>query len=258
MNSTLAEKQREYIETFPKAEECQIWIDFDGTITKKDTLDELILKYSIDDSWELIEKKWQAGLIGSRQCLEEEFALLRIPKEELHKSIENIEVDAGIFELLNIIRTKSIPIAIVSDGVDLFINQILNNNGIRDITIRSNTVEYNEPHLKLICPNNNPDCAVDSAHCKCLSIDSLKVPDKKSIYIGDGLSDLCAAKYSDFVFAKGTLAKSLSAEGKLFFEFKNLTQIVNFIIKKWEVYITFFICHDFFTRIMPAFMDIID
>jgi 2,3-diketo-5-methylthio-1-phosphopentane phosphatase len=258
MNTTLAKKQREYFETFPKAEECQIWIDFDGTITKKDTLDELILKYSIDDSWELIEKRWQAGLIGSRQCLEEEFALLRIPREELHKCIENIEVDDGIFELLNIIKTYSIPIAIVSDGVDLFINQILDNNGIHDITIRSNSIEYNEPYLKLICPNTNDNCVVDSAHCKCLSMDSLKAPGKKSIYIGDGLSDLCAAKHSDFIFAKGALAKNLFAEGKLFFEFKNITQIVNFIIKKWEVYMIFFICHDFFTRIMPVCIDFFD
>jgi 2,3-diketo-5-methylthio-1-phosphopentane phosphatase len=202
MSSTLAEKQRVYFETFPEIMECQIWIDFDGTITKKDTLDELILKYSIDDSWKLIEKRWQAGLIGSRQCIEEEFALLRIPKAELYKSIENIEIDAGIFKLLNIIKTYSIPITIVSDGVDLFINQVLNNNGIHGIAIRSNSIEYNEPYLKLICPYNNINCVVGSAHCKCLSMNSLKTPDKKSVYIGDGLSDLRAAKHADSIFAK--------------------------------------------------------
>ncbi|MCL1864723.1 MAG: MtnX-like HAD-IB family phosphatase [Spirochaetes bacterium] len=235
MNNTSAEKQREYFETFPEAGQCQIWIDFDGTITKKDTLDELIFKYSIDDSWKLIEKRWQAGLIGSRQCLEEEFALLRIPKAELHKSIENIEVDDGIFNLLKIIKTYSIPITIVSDGVDLFINQILKNNNIHGITIRSNTIEHNEPYLKLICPYNNTNCPVGSAHCKCLSMDTLTAANKKSIYIGDGLSDLCAAKHSDFIFAKGALAKNLTTEGKLFFEFKDLTQIADFIIEKWEI-----------------------
>ena len=235
MNSTVAEKQREYFETFPEADQCQIWIDFDGTITKKDTLDELIFKYSIDDSWKLIEKRWQAGIIGSRQCLEEEFELLRIPKAELHKSIENIEVDDGIFDLLNIIKAYSVSITIVSDGVDLFINQILKNNGIHGITIRSNTIEYNDPYLKLICPNNNVNCAVDSAHCKCLSMDTLREVNKKSIYIGDGLSDLCAAKSSDFIFAKGTLAKNLTTEGKLFFEFKDLAQIADFIIEKGNI-----------------------
>ena len=235
MNSTPAEKQKKYFETFPEAGQCQIWIDFDGTITKKDTLDELIFKYSVDDSWKLIEKRWQAGLIGSRQCIEEEFALLRIPKEELHRSIKDIEVDDGIFHLLKIIKTYSIPIAIVSDGVDLFINRILENNGIHGIPIRSNSVEYKDPYLKLICPNSNANCGVSSAHCKCLSMDTLGEPDKKSIYIGDGLSDLCAAKHSDFIFAKGALAKNLTSEGKLFFEFKDLTQIADFIIEKWEV-----------------------
>jgi len=233
MNSRLVQRQREYFDTFPEMGECQVWLDFDGTITKKDTLDSLILKYSIDDSWKLIEKRWQAGLIGSRQCLEEEFALLRIPGAELYRFIESIEIDEGIFDLLSVIKAHSIPVAIVSDGIDLFINQILANNGIRDVTVRSNTVEYNEPYLKLICPYSNADCPVNSAHCKCLSIDTLGTPGKKSIYIGDGLSDLCAAKRSDFVFAKGVLAKNLTTSGNLFFGFTNLAQVADFIGKRW-------------------------
>jgi 2-hydroxy-3-keto-5-methylthiopentenyl-1-phosphate phosphatase len=66
-------------------------------------------------------------------------------------------------------------------------------------------------------------------------MDTLREPDKKSIYIGDGLSDLCAAKYSDFIFAKGALAKNLTAEGKLFVEFKDITQITDFMINRWEI-----------------------
>jgi len=234
MNNKSAQKQREYFETFPEAEQCQIWIDFDGTITKKDTLDGLILEYSVDDSWKLIEKRWQAGLIGSRQCLEEEFALLRVPKAQLDKFIETIEIDEGIFDLLDAAKTYSAPIVIVSDGGDLFINQVLANNAIRDITVRSNKVIYDEPYLKLTYPYNNPNCAVNSAHCKCLSMDTLGTPNKKSVYIGDGLSDLCAAKRSDFVFAKGVLAKRLTAKGELFFGFENLAQVADFIIQKWK------------------------
>jgi len=237
MNSILAQKQKEYFAAFPEASQCQIWIDFDGTITKKDTLDELILKYSIDDSWKLIEKKWQAGLIGSRKCLEEEFALLRVTKTELQKHIENIEIDDGLFDLLNIIKTYSIPVAIVSDGIDLFINRVLANHGIHNIAIRSNSIEYDEPYLKLICPYSNADCITGAAHCKCLSMDVLKASAKKSVYIGDGLSDLCAAERSDFVFAKEEklLAKNLTAKEKLFFEFKDLAQIADFITNRWKV-----------------------
>src|SRR5208337_922479 len=151
--------------TLPEVYISQVWIDFDGTISERDTLDELISKYSINDSWKLVEERWHAGLIGSRQCLEEEFALLRIPASELHSSIEGIGVDKGIFNLLNIFDTFSIPVAIVSDGVDIFIKQILKNNGISGIPIRSNTIEYTEPFLKLKCLHNNPDCDSKAAHC---------------------------------------------------------------------------------------------
>jgi len=233
MNNMILVKERNYLDCLPEAMDAQLWIDFDGTITKKDTLNELIENYSIDNSWELIEQRWAAGHIGSRQCLEEEFALLRIPKDELHTAIERIEIDKGIIKLLKIAKSHSLTVAILSDGVDFFINQILKNNGITDVAIRSNSIEYTEPRLKLICPNTNPKCRVGSAHCKCSSIAALGDSDKKSIYIGDGRSDLCAARHSEFVFAKETLASCLEKEGINFYEFNDLTEIADILTDSW-------------------------
>ncbi len=233
MNKQISVKEKKYTDSMPEAEISQLWIDFDGTITKKDTLDELIKNYSIDNSWELIEQRWQSGFIGSRQCLEEEFALLRIPKSKLHKAIENIEVDEGIFELLKIMRSHSIPVAILSDGVDIFIKQILKNNGITGMPIRSNTIAYNDPYLKLLCPHSNPKCDVGAAHCKCSSMYALGSFDKRSIYIGDGLSDYCAARHSDFIFAKGALAKRLEKENIPFCEFNDLSDVSETLVEIW-------------------------
>src|SRR5208283_2141501 len=114
----------------PSAEECQVWIDFDGTITQKDTLDELINKYSIDNSWETYEQQWQAGTMGSRECLEKEISLLKIPSAELEKVITDFRVDSCIHNLLQLLQDFNVPVAILSDGIDSFIKQILYNNGI--------------------------------------------------------------------------------------------------------------------------------
>ena len=67
----------------PEAGAAQVWLDFDGTLTRRDVLDDLIVRYARDESWKLIEERWQAGLIGSRQCLSEEFALLDVSHGEL-------------------------------------------------------------------------------------------------------------------------------------------------------------------------------
>jgi 2-hydroxy-3-keto-5-methylthiopentenyl-1-phosphate phosphatase len=218
----------------PQARECQVWIDFDGTITQKDTLDELINKYSVDNSWELIERQWQAGLLGSRECLEKEFSLLKIPSAELERVIQDFRVDSGIHNLLQLLRDFNVPITILSDGIDIFIEQILYNNGISDILIRSNTMLYKEPRLELKCPHNDPGCDVNAAHCKCSSISKLGDPHKRSIYIGDGHSDLCPARKADFIFAKNALAQCLNKEKRPFVGFSDLLDVTSFLSAKWN------------------------
>jgi 2-hydroxy-3-keto-5-methylthiopentenyl-1-phosphate phosphatase len=44
-------------------------------------------------------------------------------------------------------------------------------------------------------------------------------------YVGDGWSDRCAAKAADLVFARGTLAEHLAAEGVPFQPFDDLFDV---------------------------------
>src|SRR5262249_37911490 len=60
----------------------------DGTITRSDVLDELIARFAEDDSWKRIEWLWQSGRIGSRACLEREFALLRAEADQIEQLLK--------------------------------------------------------------------------------------------------------------------------------------------------------------------------
>ena len=40
----------------PLPARSQLWIDFDGTITRQDVLDELIRRYAADDSWKSVAR----------------------------------------------------------------------------------------------------------------------------------------------------------------------------------------------------------
>lgn len=48
----------------------QFFCDFDGTITKEDTLNKFLRVYAKTD-WLEVEEKWMNGAIGSKQCIEE-------------------------------------------------------------------------------------------------------------------------------------------------------------------------------------------
>jgi len=218
----------------PPAERCQVWIDFDGTITTKDVLDELIGHYAADDSWRKAEELWQRGEIGSRECLERQFAVVKIGNDDLESFLDRIKPDPGAVALFALLHRASVPHAVLSDGVDLFIQWVLGRNGIQPAAVRSNTIERAGDRMSLRCPWSDKDCQSASAHCKCASMAALSQKNRKSIYIGDGRSDLCPSRKVDFVFAKGRLAESLASEGISFIRFKTLADVTRILEEAWQ------------------------
>ena len=218
----------------PPAERCQVWIDFDGTITTQDVLDELIDHYAMDDSWRKAEELWQRGEIGSRECLERQFAVVKIADGDLESFLDRIKPDPGAAGLFALLKRAGVPHAVLSDGVDLFIQRILGRNGLHVPIVRSNTIDRVGDRMTLRSPWSAQDCQTAAAHCKCASMIALSEKSRKSIYIGDGRSDLCPSRKTDFVFAKGRLAESLGSEGIGFIRFKTLADVTQTLEQAWE------------------------
>ena len=214
-------------------ETLQVWIDFDGTISRKDVLDELIRNYAINESWRLIEERWLAGLIGSRECLSQEFALINISLPELNDFLDRIEIDPGIHPLLALLREHKVPVAVLSDGVERFIRRILLRHGIRNMEIRANKITHRAGRLKLSCPHSSSECVAQAAHCKCASANALCHPARKTVYIGDGRSDLCPARGADWVFAKGVLARALTHEHISYIPYLTLQDVTATLSRVW-------------------------
>lgn len=218
----------------PSPDEVEVWLDFDGTITKRDVLDELIARFAVNDSWRTVEREWQRGDIGSYDCLRREFALLRVRDSELSDLLRGIAVDEGAKPLFELLSTLRIPVAILSDGVDLFIRRILENHDLGSVTVRSNSIKRNGDRIGLRTPFSSPACESSAAHCKCNSMKTLGIPGHRSIYIGDGRSDLCPARKANVVFAKGVLASCLSSEGIPYRRFDTLRDVAYILAAAWE------------------------
>jgi len=218
----------------PLPEEAQVILDFDGTITRRDVLDDLVLRYSVDDSWKRLEKQWQAGLIGSHECLSREFDLLRIGREELDRFLDRVEMDPGTRELFQTLSSHQVPAMILSDGIERFIRRLLARCGIHEMTVRANAVEHTGDRLRLICPNSSKLCEMTAAHCKCASARELKWPGRRLVYVGDGRSDLCPAHKADVVFAKGVLARELTRRAIPYLPFETLKDVNNALTRAWR------------------------
>ncbi|MBR1617047.1 MtnX-like HAD-IB family phosphatase [bacterium] len=201
--------------------------DFDGTITKEDSLYNFFKEYA-KPYWLEIEKMWQDGKIGSRECLKKQFDLIEnLTPELIEEYTDKIEID-DYFKEFNELRLKcNKNLIIVSDGVDYFINKILQKNDIKGIEIVSNHAEFINGKFTISFPNGFQDCQTNSGTCKCKIVKDLKSKYKKVVYIGDGASDFCVATCADLLFAKSSLLTYCKNKDINCIEYQNFKGVID-------------------------------
>ena len=206
--------------------------DFDGTISKKDGLYTFISNYAQGD-WERIEQDWVEGKIDSKECLIEEFKLIPNLSEELISNfIETLGIDEYFAEFYKYTLEHNIDFYVVSDGIDYFIDRVLNKYGLCDLKIISNHGEFRGKNFEITFPNDNPNCINNAGTCKCAVLKNLREHYKKIYYIGDGVSDYCVSDKSDILFAKSRLAKYSTENNIKYTEYKNFNDIKNYFEQK--------------------------
>lgn len=185
-----------------------IFCDFDGTITFFDVTDSLLERFA-RPGWKVIEQEWEQGLIGSRECLDRQIQLLDMTHNELDHHLSQVEIDPDFVAFVEVTQARGYPMMIVSDGLDYSIRHILNRYNITGLPIFANQLHpIGKRSWKLTFPNFNKACGFASGHCKCATMNRVQLPvvnQRRTLLIGDGRSDFCAAEEADFVFAKHKL-----------------------------------------------------
>ena len=189
-----------------------VFFDFDNTITTIDVIDDMLERFSGDDGWKDLEKRWQREEIGSRECLKGQVEGIRVGKDKLDTYLATIKIDPYFKKLLQLFKTRDIPVLIVSDNFDYMLKDILKRNNIPDMETYCNIVDISDDKLKPSFPYSNKECG-DCANCKKTHILSKRRDGMTAVYIGDGKSDVCASRISDIVFAKGYLKDLFIKEG---------------------------------------------
>ncbi|MGO3742031.1 MtnX-like HAD-IB family phosphatase [Kerstersia sp.] len=202
----MSEGLRQKVEPPGRQAGAPAWViqcDFDGTISRRDVIDSLLLRYG-KDGWRALEEAWERGEIGSRECMQQQVALLDMSREELHASLAEIALDPGFAPFAAAARAAGIPVQIISDGLDYAIQVLLGREGLQDLPIFANhLLEAGTRGWRLENPWRQPGC--DSGNCKCGHWQAQAAGGARVLYIGDGRSDFCVAGRADFVLAKASL-----------------------------------------------------
>lgn len=210
-----------------------VFCDFDGTITQVDVTD-LILTKLADPSWREIEQEWLQGLIGSRECLERQMALVEASEAQLNALIDSVPLDPHFSSFYGFLEKRRIPFYVVSDGFDYVVRRLLKRGGINGqlrngVRLFASSLNIKAGRPVTSFPHSTPDCQHGCATCKAAIVRRMTGGRRSSVFIGDGLSDRFAAEESNLVFAKRDLLAHCRDRGIACHAFETFAEV------EWEL-----------------------
>lgn len=184
-----------------------IFTDFDGTVSRRDVGYSMFYHFSGGRNDALLPD-WKAGRITSREVLMQEAAMVSASPAEIMAFLDQFVIDEGFKPFVALCRQNGIEPVIVSDGLDFYIKHILSRHDLGDLEVVCNVGTLHSTGLNITFPRDNTACP-RCGNCKGEIIEEYKsrvTGPCRTIFIGDGYSDTCAARTADVLLAKKDLA----------------------------------------------------
>lgn len=189
-------------------------LDWDGTVTKTDTLHMAIARFGDLEVFRALEQE-----IGRRLTLHEviscELETISAPLEEVVAwLLETVRIRPGFHELVR----RHDPL-IVSAGFHELIAPVLERERV-EARVVANHVEALPTGWRAVFSETRV-CETCGERCKRASA----IGAEPFAYVGDGISDRCVALAAARVFARDGLARWLDGQGASFEPFEGLVQV---------------------------------
>jgi 2-hydroxy-3-keto-5-methylthiopentenyl-1-phosphate phosphatase len=204
-------------------------VDFDGTITEDDLLDEIAQTFGDPEVYREVDEGLDENRLTLREVISREFEPVRAPLDEVRRWVlDNVRIRPGFRELVELARERGWRFVIVSSGFHELIEPILEREGV-EVELHANRVDPN-PAGWLVQWQYANSCEVCGESCK-RSIVQEFARDDEIVYVGDGYSDRCAAEASDRVFARRGLALYLDERGVPYEPFDDFNQVAGSLLE---------------------------
>ncbi len=173
--------------------------DFDSTISLMDTA-EYILENHAQGDWRALEKALGAGEITLEECMSRQFDMISLSRDEILLELDQVVVPRpGFSELVEGCLFNGATFRITSAGLDFYIRHFLEAYTWRgqvevvapEVTDTPTGVRFQFPPLSFAQARNFKEDNVLRE----------RADGRRVAYIGDGTSDLWAARSADLAFA---------------------------------------------------------
>jgi 2-hydroxy-3-keto-5-methylthiopentenyl-1-phosphate phosphatase len=202
-----------------------IAIDFDGTITQRDTLHLIVDRFGDRTVWDRLTPDVMAGRVSVEEAMQAEFATVRAtPEEVLGLVREHAGVREGFEPFVEWARGAGHQVRVLSNGFRIVIADTLGRLGLSDLAVDCHDAEFTPYGTRLIWTDRGERCGLCNRPCK--RHDLAQVREGLPVaYLGDGVSDRCVCGAADVVFARAELADWLREAGRSFIPFETFDQV---------------------------------
>ena len=209
--------------------------DFDDTTAEENVASILLSHFSDNGTWEQLRQKHRERQIGLKEYQEQAFRTVRASRETMQALVKEKATLRPYFkDLWSYCRSRGVPLAIVTVGLDFYVDALLEREGLEevpryavktDFTPQGITYEY--PHgWESAGASSEEECGL-FGNCKCHALMEHRRKGHSILYVGDGRSDLCPASIADHVFAHGPLAELMDERGMPYTPFHDFQDMIH-------------------------------
>ena len=199
--------------------------DFDDTITQENVA-HLILDRFGDGSWQELRRRYLEGAIPPEEYFERPFAQMRASREEMYSYVqEKGTVRDGFARLAHYCRRRGIGLAVVTLGLDFYVQALLSQEGLEWLPVYAVGTRFTQGGVRFEFPYAQEECGRWGI-CKCSVVDRYRSEGRRVVYIGDGRNDVCPARRSDVVYARGELVELCRREGIPYRELEGFEDVI--------------------------------
>ncbi len=192
----------------------RVLVDFDGTITERDAdfvIADSMLGGEAQRVYGPIVAAYEQLHIGLRDYFERMLALLPMDRELIEDHLGGVVIRPGVHELVAWCAAASVDLEIVTEGLDLYVCPLLQRAGLADVPLSCNRAQPRAGGYRIVAPHDSESCE-RCLNCKGARVRRAQRAGQAVAIVGDGASDLCAARCADLVLARDGLRRHCERE----------------------------------------------
>ena len=199
--------------------------DFDDTAAAQNVA-ELLLERFGHDGWRDVRQNFRDGRMSLKEYQEVTFREIRAGRDAMREYVmREASLRPRFGELWNFCRERGFPMAVVSQGLDFYIEALLEKEGFPQVPVYAVNTAWTDGSLTYHYHYTRPGHE-EAGNSKGLVVDRFREQGHCIFYAGDGASDLEGAERADMVFAHRTLAQQCRERGIPFRDFRDFGDVL--------------------------------